>query len=148
VIENIAGREVGYLTMVAETRIMEYTGQCKRSSIVWLCSCLCGQIAFYSRKTLMEGHVRTCSKTCPFYRVRELLWDKMYHDWTVLREPPRKEDRRVYWRCQCKCGERRWVIGRHLIAGDSKSCGCRFIEQRRASMRKINRERRLAHVGD
>ena len=28
------------------------------------------------------------------------------------------------WRCQCDCGNIRYVRGSHLRSGDAKSCGC------------------------
>lgn|SRR3990167_140726 len=35
-----------------------------------------------------------------------------------------KKGRRVYWRCLCKCGNKKFVEASHLTSGHTKSCGC------------------------
>jgi len=32
--------------------------------------------------------------------------------------------RNKYWLCRCKCGVEKYVSGRRLVAGKTKSCGC------------------------
>lgn len=41
-------------------------------------------------------------------------------------------NKRSVWRCQCVCGNVRDVMAQSLVAGTSKSCGCLFLETRRA----------------
>ena len=32
---------------------------------------------------------------------------------------------RIYWRCQCDCGNTKCVAAKHLVGGKIKSCGCK-----------------------
>lgn len=34
------------------------------------------------------------------------------------------KSRKIYWKCQCKCGNVITVEGSHLKRGDTRSCGC------------------------
>lgn len=53
-----------------------------------------------------------------------------YGRWTVLRFVGDKK-----WLCRCECGKTGKVIGQHLKAGHSKSCGCFKAEE---SSRKLS----------
>ena len=43
--------------------------------------------------------------------------------WTLIEELPDTRPRR--WLCQCACGTKRAVRQDQLLAGSTKSCGCR-----------------------
>ena len=36
----------------------------------------------------------------------------------------RNPDRKALWQCQCDCGNRSIVSGKHLRSGNTRSCGC------------------------
>ena len=40
-----------------------------------------------------------------------------------------------YWACLCDCGNKKIIQGRHLITGNTSSCGCLAIEQARINGR-------------
>lgn len=44
---------------------------------------------------------------------------------------------KAYWLCECKCGNRKVIVGVNLITGNAKSCGCYNSEV--ASKRSIER---------
>lgn len=53
-----------------------------------------------------------------------------------------KTDRRsssgdIFWRCQCECGNRAEVNGGALRRGESRSCGCLFLEVAAEKFRKL-----------
>lgn len=51
------------------------------------------------------------------------LTGKQFEFWTVLRaaESATRDKR---WQCRCNCGTERSVLGKYLLSGKSKSCGC------------------------
>lgn len=55
----------------------------------------------------------------------ENLENRQFHYLTVLGEWRRNENnKRIEWLCQCKCGNKVWVLAKYLKNGDTKSCGC------------------------
>lgn len=52
------------------------------------------------------------------------LTGKVFDRWTVISEAGRAPGRQVKWFCRCVCGKEREVLGTHLRAGNSTSCGC------------------------
>lgn len=42
----------------------------------------------------------------------------------VLGDSGRRKSRRPIWNCRCDCGKPAAVLGRYLVGGDTKSCGC------------------------
>ena len=53
------------------------------------------------------------------------LTGKTFGHWTVIRRVKINNRRYVMWECRCVCGNVHQVIGGHLKAGKSKSCGCK-----------------------
>lgn len=55
----------------------------------------------------------------------ENLENSQFHYLTVLGKWRRNENnKRIEWLCQCKCGNKVWVLAKYLKNGDTKSCGC------------------------
>lgn len=54
----------------------------------------------------------------------ENLIGKVFTWLTVIDGPIKKDDKKIYWLCQCKCGKQKLVRADGLRAGTTKSCGC------------------------
>ena len=52
------------------------------------------------------------------------LTGKQLGQWTVLYYCGLNKNRQPHWMCQCKCGERKPVVGQTLRNGTSTGCGC------------------------
>lgn len=50
---------------------------------------------------------------------------QVFGAWTVMSKSAEKQSKRAYWKCICKCGAERVVLGSNLRSGASQSCGCR-----------------------
>lgn len=50
---------------------------------------------------------------------------------TVLKidEDKRLKTNRIYWKCKCRCGREKSILGEHLRSGRTKSCGCLHREK-------------------
>lgn len=55
----------------------------------------------------------------------------------VIERAENGKDGRVRWLCKCDCGNNKIVIGKLLLHGDTKSCGC--LNKEKASERAHNR---------
>jgi hypothetical protein len=42
----------------------------------------------------------------------------------VVEDTGRRKSRRPIWKCVCDCGNRVEALGKYLLCGDTKSCGC------------------------
>lgn len=42
----------------------------------------------------------------------------------IERDRSPRNDTRAYWKCKCKCGNDKIVMGKHLRTGSIASCGC------------------------
>lgn len=49
---------------------------------------------------------------------------KRFGRWTVASLAPRAERGHVQYLCKCECGKEKLLRRRHLISGESTSCGC------------------------
>lgn len=55
------------------------------------------------------------------------LLGRRFRRWKVI-GPSKRVNNQTYWRCQCRCGTRRYVYLHSLTNGFSTSCGCRRAE--------------------
>jgi hypothetical protein len=63
------------------------------------------------------------------------LTGQSFGEWTVLREGERNPTRNTTrWVCKCSCGTERSVSTGMLMAGESKSCGCKKAKDAAARM--------------
>ena len=47
-----------------------------------------------------------------------------FHSLTVIEQAGRDKYGKILWRCVCDCGNETITLGRHLVNGHCKSCGC------------------------
>ena len=38
------------------------------------------------------------------------------------------KSKKAFWRCRCECGREKEVLGTYLRLGQTRSCGCLFLE--------------------
>ena len=55
---------------------------------------------------------------------RRDLTGRVFDRLTVLRALPRRRDQKTRWVCRCACGQQTTVRVDHLLAGQTRSCGC------------------------
>lgn len=52
------------------------------------------------------------------------LTDKPFGKLTVVKDTGKRKSRRPIWLCRCECGKEVEILGKYLLCGDTKSCGC------------------------
>ena len=73
--------------------------------------------------------------------MKDLTGNK-YGRLTVLHatdRPPNHRDKKVWWLCECDCGNTVAVIGERLRNGQTKSCGCYRLDVSREVARKLGK---------
>jgi 5-methylcytosine-specific restriction endonuclease McrA len=113
--DDLSGKQFGKLTVIKEAG---YKGKYK----TWLCKCECGNEKIIRHSDLLrrEGGTKSCGCLVHSDRTESLL-NKVFGDLTVIKELPKKHNRKI-WLCQCKCGNYREVKNHDLINGSVKSC--------------------------
>jgi hypothetical protein len=117
---NLTGQQFGRLTVLRRGRHKRY----------WRCRCACGVIKEVRSDALRtDGGTRSCG--C----LQRAAVSKLGHHHApgqrfaylvIVRQSGTLKKRGRVYRCQCDCGKRVNVQGRHLRDGLVKSCGCYY----------------------
>lgn len=74
------------------------------------------------------------------------LAGKRFGMWRVINRTGNTADGKAKWLCQCDCGTVREVVGRSLVSGASKCCGCTRKEASAAASSKANSKHGMYHT--
>lgn len=148
---NLVGEKYGRLTVVAE-------GPRKGNSRTWICKCDCGEEKTVRQSDLRSGKTLSCGclakekQSESGIRLNEAkrndrkprlnLVGKVFGKLTVLEYDKeytlnKNEMGKIYWKCQCSCGNIVWAETKHLNAGKVKSCGCLQKEKASKFMKEV-----------
>lgn len=118
-------------------RIIRYLG-----NQTWEAKCeKCGLIRTYKTPSLKGKCICTCSTA-------GINIGEKYGRLTVLyRDLGEHTQRRVYWMCQCDCGNTIAVTGKSLKSGNTRSCGCLNDETRSKRIVQYNNENAPSLIG-
>lgn len=122
---NLVGCKFGKLTVIEPAKT--------DGGFAWKCKCDCGNETFAKTFQLKNGLVSSCG--C----LRKLdLVGKKFGRLLVIKNlgiTTGKENKNSYHRfeCLCDCGNTCTVIGRLLVSGNTRSCGCLSDEAKHAS---------------
>ena len=115
---DLTGQRFGKLKAIKDV------GKSSDGRRLWLCKCDCGREHITTGKLLKDGHTKSCGclKEAPASN-RNDLTGKRFGRLTVLSYSHTK-NKRAYWNCLCDCGNEIIAMGKYLVHGDTKSCGC------------------------
>lgn len=74
------------------------------------------------------------------------LTGKNFGRLTVLKEDPIRRNNRVFWICQCECGNEVSVGRNELQSGQTKSCGCLKLKNEGLTTRTNYKNNRLYNI--
>lgn len=118
---DLRGRVFGRLT------VLRRTAKRRAGSILWLCRCTCGKNLLVKSSSLVSGITRSCGCLTREAVSRAKLHDlsgKLFNHLTVIRRARNQASGSVRWLCRCACGKEKIVLAKHLVSGETKSCGC------------------------
>ena len=120
--DDLLGKKFGYLTVLKRTeKNPNLASRCRR----YICQCECGKIIEVNSNSLRTGHTTSCGKCSRKKTMLEKfdLTGEKFGKLTVL-YPSYSKDNRIFWMCQCECGNKKEVSAKELKNGSTKSCGC------------------------
>lgn len=126
---DLIGQHFNQLTVIKETDKRNASG-----CILWECKCSCGNITYAASTELKNGHKKSCGclqKIKAGEIGRNNLIDisgKKFGKLTVIKKMYSKKttnnSTKIYWLCQCDCGQSKIIEGNALKQGNTTSCGC------------------------
>lgn len=122
--KDLTGQQFGRLTAICPTQKRAH------GSVVWKCSCSCGNTAFVSSAGLSTGKTRSCgclqkenaakngAKSSPN------LSGQRFGRLTVIGRSEKRQTAVAKWECRCDCGNITYLSTSKLKNYQTKSCGC------------------------
>jgi len=125
---------------------------------VWLCECKCGRTVILSSNLLKFKKYVSCGE-CGYLstgylkkylkkeKVRKKrtskiylnnLKDKKFGKITVVEYFGKSKDGHSLWTCKCKCGNIKVILGKSLVSGGTKSCGC--LLKKNGNFKNLNKK--------
>lgn len=106
----------------------------------WLCKCNCGNTLTIRGDQIRRGIAKSCGclqREVSAEKMKEVgksnknkighnrvdLTGQVFGALSVI-EFSHKEDRKLFWKCQCQCGKIIEVSSGHLLSNHTRSCGC------------------------
>lgn len=112
-IADITGQQFGKLTAIRATT------ERRNCSVVWECSCTCGNTKHVASKRLQCGDTTSCGCNSTVnltgQRVGRLL---------AVKATRYRRNGRVVWECNCDCGNVAYLSSDGFQSGKTNSCGC------------------------
>jgi 5-methylcytosine-specific restriction endonuclease McrA len=122
---DITGRVYGGL------KVLSRHGRDTTGKTTWLCECYCGNQIVAVGLNLKSGNTTNCGKHKPPRRID--ISKQTYGRLTAV-SVYEVRDHKVYWLCECSCGNRTVVSLGKLRSGKTRSCGCLAREVSQANM--------------
>ena len=134
------GERFGRLTITKYINI-----DCKKELIRVECRCDCGTIKEYNYLNIINRHTQSCGcikkEKTSLSRKKNIPIGSRFGKLVVLEEKRLKKDsNRLSYLCQCDCGRTKIVRATSLFKGETTSCGCFAIEQRKKAQDKKAKE--------
>lgn len=102
--------------------VIEKINNPQKNGALFKCRCECGHEQNILGKRLRAGETKQCT-TCQAKAHVKHYAGYRFNQLTVLDEYESRNGR-IYWHCQCDCGNDTWVSIGNLTSGEVKSCGC------------------------
>ena len=108
------GQVFGKLTVLEQ----DFEKTKEKGEVYWRCQCECGRIKSIKAGNLSSGATKSCGMCASDHT------GKKFGRLTVLYRTKVRNRRKVYWMCQCDCGNIVEKPISDLLSGHTKSCGC------------------------
>ena len=138
IIEMSVGDVFGYLTVIDETPIKRGVGK----NFYYRCLCICGKKVTAQGTALRKGTQKSCGCIRESLRKDMNAGDK-YGTLTILSKIPKKQGRRLFYKCVCECGMKVEADGSRLRRGQKSHDGCILVDNRGRDGKFIKRDDEL-----
>ena len=134
---DLTGQRFGRLVVV------ERVENDKFNKVLWKCQCDCGNVVYVISSSLKNGSTQSCGclrkdvvklknikSKGRIGRIKDITGQKFGK--LLVLEPVfnyKENDKHMYWKCKCDCGNEIITLGKSLRRGHTKSCGCYNLDQ-------------------
>ena len=88
----------------------------------WVAKCECGEIKEVPTDALRKGRSKSCG--CNTYHYFNDLTGRKIGELEILRRTENNISKPTMWLCKCSCGNEKEILGKDILSGHTKSCGC------------------------
>lgn len=96
-----------------------------------LCRCSCGATKIVRKQNLLNNISKSCGHSTT--KFKEVNIGQIFGEWEVI---DKAQDSKMVI-CKCSCGKVKILYKAQLICGITKSCGCKMVEHKRDTYKKI-----------
>ena len=93
----------------------------------WKCQCDCGNVFSARGHDIRQGKILSCGclkkENAAKINAKDLT-NQRFGLQTVQYKCDYLIDKHYVWHCKCDCGNEKDIMGKHLLSGDTQSCGC------------------------
>ena len=117
---SLIGKQFGRLT------VLERAGSSPSQKALWKCQCECGNTITTTTGNLNSGKTKSCGclrSEMNHNRLFKDLTGQKFGELTVI-ERDKNYTNKVYFYCQCSCGNYVSVESQSLRTGHTRTCGC------------------------
>lgn len=120
--KELTGKVFGKLT------VLQQAESDKNGHARWLCECECGKMKVIAGSNLIRGKTLSCGcmrreKTKAVKHYTDISGQK-FGKVTAVKMTEVTQHGDAMWMCVCDCGNKTVVAYRHLVRGETNSCGC------------------------
>lgn len=116
---DVTGNKYNYLTAIR----FSHTQNKNYQATFWLFKCDCGNKIIANISTVKTGGRKSCGCMAGAHRTKDLT-NLIFNKLKVLNYSHKNEKGNYIWKCQCNCGNYRYVSSYELTKNKVKSCGC------------------------
>ena len=129
-LKDLTGMRFGKLTV--KSRAPDKILPSGYKTVMWNCDCDCGGSSVVSSKNLERKKYPTRSCGCGMYQIKNNLVGQRFGRLLVVEKVKGKTMKNGYeeqtYKCKCDCGKDVVLPYASLTTGNTKSCGCLFLE--------------------
>lgn len=142
--KDLTGQKFGKLTALYPTDSIGVN----KGSIVWYCSCECGNYCEVDSKSLRNKNTQSCG--CLKNKSKDITGQRFGRLVALELNTTYSKGKR-YWLCQCDCGKKKLIYQYSLTSGKTISCGCynkdkNFIDKENLIGKKFERLTILKYI--
>lgn len=118
---DLSNKKFGKLLIISRFGLTKHGEYAK-----WYCRCDCGNYCIKTWSSIKKSSNPSCGcekKNNLGNSKRKDLSNKRFGKLTVISYSHSYNNRAV-WKCKCDCGNECLAIGKYLLDGSKKSCGC------------------------
>lgn len=123
---DLTNQKFGKLIVIKDSNKRDSSG-----CVIWECQCDCGNVTYASSGALRSGHKQSCGcknkeqiQQVGQNNLIDITGQKFGKLTVIERDYTIKKDNRIFWKCQCDCGNIYIANGHSLRQGNLQSCGC------------------------